>query len=110
MATEARRASDLLRGRTAAQIRLALVIKVTKLGKVNGCGTCDKCKGEFPYVLLEIDHVDGRLYVVNKMSPFTRAKNYWKEFLAGVRMRTLCRECNARDGAHRGWRKRRRVT
>lgn len=89
------------------RLRVSLVAHLTAKANSDGCGVCDQCKGEFPFELCEIDHVDGRLWSAKATAPHTRAKRYWSEFLAGVRLRVLCRECNARDGAKRGWAKRR---
>lgn len=47
---------------------------------------------------LEIDHRDGRSYDVRKMGRYDRAKRYWSEYLAGVRLRVLCKTHNAGDG------------
>jgi hypothetical protein len=44
---------------------------------------------------LQIDHVDGRDWTPRNHNRWTRAARYWREFLAGVRMRALCKKCNS---------------
>lgn len=80
-------------GRVAHRIALAAeyhAMLVCRLG-----GKCAECGTEMG---LEIDHMDGRDWVVGKLPPLPRVKRYWQEFFRGVRLRVLCRSCNGRDG------------
>lgn len=62
------------------------------------CGEC----GDVCYVdALEIDHVNGRLWLVEDVSPSVRVARYWKEHRAGVPLRVLCKPCSGRDGGSR---------
>lgn len=57
------------------------------------CALCGKRKRSFDS--LEVDHVDGRDYRLSTLSRWSRAKRYWDEYKAGVRLRAACRRCNA---------------
>lgn len=57
-----------------------------------GCNICGSFKN------LEIDHCDGRSYVLNKLSSVQRVKKYIEEYQKGVALRVLCRRCNAKSG------------
>lgn len=50
---------------------------------------------------LDIDHVNGRLWLVEKLSSSARAARYWKEYREGVKLRVVCHTCGGRDGGHR---------
>jgi hypothetical protein len=54
---------------------------------------------------LEIDHPRGRRVgnrtVRLRVNFTTRVRRYWLEYARGVRLRPLCRNCNARDGGGR---------
>jgi len=63
-----------------------------------GYGICAKCGAYHSFDRLEIDHVDGRDWNLRKVNAWRRVARYWREFLSGVRMRVLCRSCNA-DGS-----------
>jgi hypothetical protein len=60
---------------------------------INALGDrCDLCgSGE----ALEIDHVDGRKWRLSSVSSHRRWKRSLEEFENGVRLRLLCRSCNA---------------
>lgn len=60
-------------------------------------GVCSVCKGEDA---LEIDHVDGRDYELERLGPRRRVSRYWREYRQGVALRVLCRNCNGTDGAN----------
>lgn len=47
---------------------------------------------------LEIDHVDGRPWVIATVRALERTAIYWREHRAGVRLRALCRTCNGTTG------------
>lgn len=59
-------------------------------------GCCDDCGQPHP---LEVDHIDGRGWDPAALSKAQRTARYWQEFEEGVKLRALCRSCNARDGA-----------
>jgi hypothetical protein len=57
-------------------------------------GRCALC-GCTEIKLLEIDHEDGIGWSHNKLDSYRRARRYWREFFAGIKLRVLCRRCNA---------------
>lgn len=67
--------------------------------------TCHECGERIGAAHLEIDHRDGRSWPVRIPSRTQRVKRYWNEFLAGVRLRALCKSCNTADGNRRRSRK-----
>jgi hypothetical protein len=81
----------------ASQLRDALLHVLSPDGK------CAKCRKRFGATSLEVDHVDGREWSARELYFRDRVKRYWTEFLEGVRLRALCRSCNAIDGNHRRW-------
>jgi phage-related protein (TIGR01555 family) len=66
------------------------------LKRLSPSGKCAECGKQKP---LEVDHVHGRGWDPAEMSKQQRADRYWTEYDGGKKMRALCRECNARDGA-----------
>jgi hypothetical protein len=66
-----------------------------------GYGRCAKCNCYRSLDLLEVDHVDGCAWDKRKVNAWTRAARYWRELKNGVRLRALCRGCNASDGSIR---------
>jgi hypothetical protein len=44
---------------------------------------------------LEVDHVAGCTWVQRRLNSRDRWARYWREWLAGVPLRMLCRPCNA---------------
>src|SRR5262245_50356281 len=50
---------------------------------------------------LQIDHVNGKTWIANKLSQAGRVRRYWREYEAGVPLRVLCEECNEQDGFRR---------
>jgi hypothetical protein len=62
---------------------------------------CSICGEVHRIAQLDIDHQDGRLWRVEKVSPSARAARYWREHEAGVRLRVLCHSCGGRDGGRR---------
>lgn len=86
----------------AHDLRIALLRKLSKDGR------CARCKRrhrprrgdpERPWWFLEVDHVDGRNWSPRELSRIARVRRYWEEYRAGVRLRALCRRCNAQLGA-----------
>lgn len=47
---------------------------------------------------LEVDHVDGREWRLDGVKFYQRIERYLDEYKRGVRLRVLCRSCNAIDG------------
>lgn len=94
--------SKKTRGQYAIERKLALLRALSPPQEhAPNCGQCDACQQWFPYEQLTIDHVDGRTWDLKKLSRWGRVAKYWKEFLAGVRLRPLCPNCNSRDGGGR---------
>lgn len=63
---------------------------------INPAGCCERC-GLVPDDLdaLHIDHEDGKDYRSRHLSLSSRIARYWRELLAGVRLRVLCKSCNS---------------
>lgn len=59
-------------------------------------GRCAQC---FRPGAMEVDHIDGRDWSPRAASKAQRVARYWDEHDSGVKLRALCRSCNARDGA-----------
>lgn len=62
------------------------------------CAICGRVRA---VAQLDIDHIDGRDWRVEDVSPSMRVARYWREHAAGVRMRVLCHTCGGRDGGGR---------
>jgi len=75
----------------ARELRFRLVVE---LG-----GVCAYCGDSG--IPLEIDHPDGRTWRARETSQLQRVKLYRRELESGVRLRVLCRSCNARTGGGR---------
>lgn len=66
----------------------------------------DRCKGcarRMQVHKLEVDHVDGRTWQWHTLNALDRIRRMWHEHRRGIRLRALCRRCNAIDGAARRW-------
>jgi 5-methylcytosine-specific restriction endonuclease McrA len=87
----------------ADELRLALLRILAPDGR------CAECGRRFGVKRLEIDHVHGRTWSARALSRPQRVLRYWTEYLARVRLRALCRSCNAIDGNHRRWREERKA-
>lgn len=85
----------------AARQDLADRLRVSLLCVLAPEWRCAKCGKVHAVDELEVDHIDGRNWSGRAISRLQRAKRYWSEFLAGVRLRALCRSCNAVDGGGR---------
>ena len=79
----------------ASELRVALLRVLAPESK------CAECGAIVDLEALEIDHRDGRSWSARLLSRLDRARRYWTEFLDGVRLRALCRSCNAIDGNRR---------
>ncbi len=89
------------RKRSRLEAATTLYRKLIKVLSPRGeCANCGakRCK-------LEVDHVDGRDWKARAMSRPNRVDRYWNEYRDGVRLRALCRSCNAVDGCRRQWEK-----
>jgi hypothetical protein len=87
----------------APRVDLADRLRVSLLCVLAPEWRCAKCGTSHEVEDLEVDHIDARDWSGRALSRLQRAKRYWSEFLAGVRLRALCRSCNAIDGNHRRW-------
>lgn len=76
-----------------AKIMRAVLVMVLG-GKCARCGAAELAK-------LEVDHMDGRCYVVEEADSYYRTLRYMEEYRLGVRLQVLCRPCNGRDGRAR---------
>lgn len=88
-----RRSSSRFSTELASIIRAVLILV---LG-----GKCEMCGGTLLSVL-EIDHPNGRNWQPRDYNRLTRVLRYCDEHARGVRLRVLCRRCNAMDGAIKG--------
>lgn len=77
------------RQRDWAKRKLAALLELLG-GECADCGSPDN---------LQVDHVDGRAWIVDRVEFSARVSRYWQEFRAGVRLRALCGTCNASRGA-----------
>lgn len=78
----------------AWECRRRLLGKWLRAGLIEVLGAvCERC-AERRLSKLEVDHVDGRDWHLSRTSSYHRAVRYWKEYLAGVNLRVLCRSCN----------------
>lgn len=48
---------------------------------------------------LSIDHINGRDWPIRSLRYDARVGRYWREHLAGVALRVLCRSCNSIEAA-----------
>ena len=55
-------------------------------------GRCALCRKRRP---LELDHMDGAGWPRRALNRWARVNRYVREFQSGVRLRALCRTCNA---------------
>lgn len=81
-ATESARSA----ARARAQLRGLLLI----LAPDGRCALCKKRRRA-----LELDHVDGAGWSRRALNRWARVNRYIREFQSGVRLRALCRVCNA---------------
>lgn len=83
MIAQTRSARDAARAR--ARLRGLLLILAPD-------GRCALCRRKRP---LEVDHVDGAGWSRSAFNRWARVNRYIREFKEDVRLRALCRECNA---------------
>lgn len=100
-ALAARDRGELSKAQCAGRIRVATIRAITKSDLRRRKATCAACEGSFALSRLEIDHVDGRTWSPRKFDSLKRSLKYVAEYAAGVRLRALCRSCNAKDGRAR---------
>lgn len=103
--TPRQREYDAIRTARAIRQRVALVVAITEPGHAGGV-LCAICRTEHDPADMEIDHVDGIGWDHASMNMRMRVARYWREHRAGIRLRGLCRSCNARDGSRRMWKRR----
>lgn len=89
------------RSEWALQLRIGLVQVLCACTSPSGVGTCAECIGWFWIEDLEIDHPRGRTWYGRSLNCLDRIRRQWREFDRGVKLRALCRGCNAADGANR---------
>jgi hypothetical protein len=82
--------------RSAARARSRLRGLLLILAPDGRCAICHKRKP------LELDHVDGAGWARRALNRWARVNRYIREFQAGVRLRALCRECNAGHNPKKG--------
>jgi hypothetical protein len=80
---------------------LALQLRISLLEVLAPASSCGRCGARHDLEDLEVDHVDGCTYDKRELAAWTRAARYWQEHDRGVRLRALCRSCNASDGTRR---------
>ena len=62
-------------------------------------GRCAVC-GARRFAILEIDHVDACTWDQKKLNTEARWYRYLREYREGIRLRLLCRTCNAAENQH----------
>lgn len=78
-----------------------LQLRVSLLEALAPDSRCACCGAVYQLEDLEVDHVDGRTWRGRALNFLDRIRRQWREFDRGVRLRALCRRCNASDGARR---------
>ena len=89
--------AHLARLQAAHQSRLDLLHVLAPDGR---CRMCNR-RPRRGLGALEVDHVNGRDWAPRDLPMHQRIARYWQEYRDGVKLRALCRRCNAKDGAHR---------
>lgn len=75
-----------------------LQLRIQLLSVLSPASRCSACLTSAELEDLEVDHIDGRTWSWHSLNALDRIRLEWREFAAGVRLRALCRRCNARDG------------
>lgn len=88
------------RSEHAFQLRIQMLMILAPESRCAGCGE------QHDLETLEIDHRDGRTWDWSAINFLDRIRRIWREYDTGVRLRALCRQCNAADAAR--WRGRAR--
>lgn len=78
------------------QLRIALLELLTPRGP-----RCARCGSAAEFEDLEIDHQHGRTWHDRHLNFLDRIRRQWREFVAGVPLRAVCKRCNASDGTRR---------
>jgi hypothetical protein len=84
--------ADPVRSETALQLRISLLEVLAPDSR------CALCHSAHALEDLEIDHPDGRDWYGRALNFLDRIRRQWREYDAGVRLRALCRSCNASHG------------
>lgn len=87
--------------RTAEGTYYAVKRRIDLVRVLSPEGICAECGDRLEPSQLEIDHVGGRLWLVEEVSPSVRAARYWREHREGVELRVLCKPCSGTDGGAR---------
>lgn len=77
---------------------LALQLRISLLEAIAPEAQCARCRRPTPHEDLEVDHVDGRTWCGRRLNFLDRIRRQWVEYVDGVKLRALCRACNASDG------------
>jgi hypothetical protein len=80
---------------------LAFQLRIQLLCVLAPNEACAECGANFCLEDLEIDHRDGRTWDIRRLNFLDRIRRQWREYWRGVRLRALCRSCNAADGNRR---------
>lgn len=88
---------------------LALALRIALLSLLAPDERCSGCRSAVQVELLEVDHPTGRTWCGRRLNFLDRIRRQWREFERGVRLRALCRSCNASDGARLRGRRRYKV-
>jgi hypothetical protein len=78
-----------------------LQLRVSLLEVLAPDGRCAECGAAHEIEQLEVDHADGRTWYGRGLNFLDRIRRQWRELDAGVRLRALCRSCNASQGTRR---------
>jgi hypothetical protein len=70
-------------------------------------GRCAECDDQVGSDQLEVDHVNGREWMIENVSASVRYARYWREFESDVPMRALCKPCNGSTGGARRYERKR---
>ena len=75
-----------------------LQLRVSLLEVLAPDSSCAECGDTFELEQLELDHVDGRTWYGRGLNVLDRIRRQWRELDGGVRLRAVCRRCNASQG------------
>ncbi len=85
----------------ADRAELGLQLRVSLLEVLAPDQRCASCGDQCELEQLEVDHVDGRTWYGRALNFLDRIRRQWRELDQGVKLRALCRRCNASEGTRR---------